>query len=147
MIKLNLGCGNKKLKGYINVDLYGSPDLKHDLNLEPYPFEHNSVDYIFCEHALEHLKEPELFWREIYRILKKEAAVKIIVPHYKSKGAYCSFGHRGFYHEDSIDSILEGSGILDASNQKGFKLISRQITRGRFLKWQKREIIWILKKL
>ena len=32
-IKLNLGCGEKRLPGYLNVDKFGTPDLKHDLEL------------------------------------------------------------------------------------------------------------------
>ena len=60
---LNLGCGDKKLPGFVNVDLFGNPDIKHDLNIAPYPFKDNSVDYIISEHCLEHLIEPELFFQ------------------------------------------------------------------------------------
>ena len=38
--KLNIGCGEFKKDGYINVDYYSvsEPDVKHDLNKFPYPF-------------------------------------------------------------------------------------------------------------
>jgi ubiquinone/menaquinone biosynthesis C-methylase UbiE len=146
-MKLNLGCGNKKVKGFVNVDLYGSPDIKHDLNKAPYPFEDNSIEYVLCEHTLEHLKEPELFWREVHRILEKGGIAKVIVPHKDSVGAYCTFGHRGFYHEDAIDCVCYKGKGLDVSVQRGFNLIEKRVTRGRFKKWQKRDIIWVVSKI
>ena len=42
-LKLNLGCGAKRLKGYVNVDKFGDPDLRLDLETFPYPWNDNSV--------------------------------------------------------------------------------------------------------
>ena len=38
--KLNLGCKDKLMKEYINIDKFETfdPDLKHDLEIFPYPF-------------------------------------------------------------------------------------------------------------
>jgi len=145
-VKVNLGCGKVVLKGFINVDFYGNNyDIKCDMNITPYPFKDNSVDFILCDHSLEHIKEQELFWEEVYRILKPGAKIMIGVPHCKNtKGAYCTFGHRAFFHEDCIDSITRNN--KDSSVKNNFKLIEKMVARGRFMKWQKREILWVVEK-
>ena len=144
-VKLNLGCGKDYRKDFINVDSDKPADVLHNLNTFPYPFKENSVDFIFASHIVEHLKDPELALKEMNRILKKGGILEIKVPHYKSKGAYCTFGHRGFYHEEAINSITN---IKDESNDlPKFKHIITKIKRGRFLKWQKREITWIVQKV
>lgn len=54
-IRLHLGCGERPVPGWINVDLAGArADLVWDLR-RPLPFAPASVDAIFHEHFLEHL--------------------------------------------------------------------------------------------
>lgn len=87
MVKLNLGCGNNKVPGYINIDKEPSvnPDVLHDLEQTPYPFESDSVEEIVAVHVLEHLgKDTETFFnimKEFYRILAPSGVMFIIVPH------------------------------------------------------------------
>lgn len=84
-MKLNLGCGQHLLPGYINVDKYGSPDLKVDLETLPWPWPDNSVDEFLLNHSLEHLgANHEVFIsiiKELYRTGRHGAEVKIVVPH------------------------------------------------------------------
>ena len=86
-VKLNLGCGSKKLDGYINIDKYDTynPDIIHDLEKFPYPFEDNSVDEILLSHVLEHIgQNPDIFnsiIKEFYRICVHGAKIDIRVPH------------------------------------------------------------------
>lgn len=69
-VKLNLGCGDKILEGFINVDVVEAragkkPDVICDLH-QLTPFEDNSADEIMAIHVVEH------FWRwEIVDILKE----------------------------------------------------------------------------
>ena len=86
-MKLNLGCGNKILEGYVNVDKfeYYQCNVVHDLEKFPYPFETDSVEEILLVHVLEHIgQDPEVFnkvVKELYRISKNQALVDITVPH------------------------------------------------------------------
>lgn len=59
MMKLNLGCGDKKHEGYVNVDLCGDPDVRCDLSVFPRPFDDDSADEVFSEHFLEHVVDFE----------------------------------------------------------------------------------------
>jgi hypothetical protein len=82
--KLNLGCGEFKKEGYINLDNspQTKPDIVHDLNLIPYPFPDNSMERVFAEHVLEHLDRPFAVMKEIHRICQPGAIVEIKVPHF-----------------------------------------------------------------
>jgi predicted SAM-dependent methyltransferase len=54
-IILDLGCGKKKRSGTIGVDYSDrhDADLVHDLNVFPYPFEDDSVDYVYMDNVLD----------------------------------------------------------------------------------------------
>ncbi|MEO5332572.1 MAG: hypothetical protein H7839_11155 [Magnetococcus sp. YQC-5] len=84
-IKLNLGCGMHPMPGFVNVDKYGDPDVKHDLTVFPWPWAANSVDQIVMHHVLEHLGETtEVYFniiKELYRICQGGARIFITVPH------------------------------------------------------------------
>jgi len=86
-MRLNLGCGNTHVDGYVNIDKEAScnPDKIEDLELFPWNFEDNSVDQIIMNHVLEHLGEASSVYlsiiKELYRICKAGAIIDIRVPH------------------------------------------------------------------
>lgn len=90
--KLNLGCGEVKKEGYVNLDRQISvkPDIIHDLNIFPYPFLDSHFDLIEAFHILEHLDRPFLAMKELHRILKPGGRLIIKVPHFS----------RGFTHAE-----------------------------------------------
>lgn len=77
LVKLNLGCGDKILPGYVNVDVAETragkrPDVLCDLH-HLAPFEDNSADEILSVHVVEH------FWRwEVVDVLKEW--VRVLKP-------------------------------------------------------------------
>lgn len=87
-LRLNLGCGAKRLEGYLNVDKYGNPEFRFDLETFPYPWQDNSVAEIEMHHVLEHLgQQTETYLKiiqELYRICQPKARINITVPHYRS---------------------------------------------------------------
>lgn len=84
MRKLNLGCGNFKKRGFVNVDwdISVQPDLAANLESFPYPFHDNTFDLIEADHVLEHLTEPFRVMKELHRITKPGGVVHIRVPHF-----------------------------------------------------------------
>lgn len=90
--KLNLGCGEFKKEGYINLDYVPSlnPDVIHNLNEFPYPFPENYFNLIEADHVLEHLENPFEVMKELHRISENEGRIIIRVPHFS----------RGFTHPE-----------------------------------------------
>jgi hypothetical protein len=86
-LRLNLGCGMKHLPGYVNVDKFGEPEVKLDLETFPWPWETSSVSEVLLVHVLEHLgHDPNVYLRimqELYRVCAPDARIKIVVPHYR----------------------------------------------------------------
>lgn len=86
-LKLNLGCGYKKMDGYVNVDRFGDsqPDLVMDLEVLPWPFPDSSVTDIYMSNIMEHIgQDPNLFLRiiqELWRVCAPGAELIIMVPH------------------------------------------------------------------
>jgi len=106
-LKINLGCGNKKIDGYVGVDKTNTSavDVIHDLNVFPYPFEENSVSEILLDNVLEHLDNPMKILEELYRICLNNAKIKIYVPYFKSNGAFTDITHKKFFSENSFNFL------------------------------------------
>jgi len=84
-LKLNLGSGQHSQPGFVNVDKFGEPDLKCDLEVFPWPWPENSVSEILLTHVLEHLgAKTDTFigiMKEMYRVCEPGAKIRIVVPH------------------------------------------------------------------
>lgn len=83
-MRLNLGCGGKKLNDYVNVDCCGDPDVYCDLSVFPWPWKDGEVDEVYSEHFLEHVQDYEKTILEIHRILKSGGLFVFKVPHFRS---------------------------------------------------------------
>ncbi|MFA6513918.1 MAG: methyltransferase domain-containing protein [Patescibacteria group bacterium] len=107
MSKLNLGCGNKKLANYVNVDNRAecTPDIVHDLNIFPYPFPDNHFSEIILDHVIEHLQDPLLVLQEIYRISAPDAEIFINCPHFS--GNWVHPGHKSAISIHLFDFLKE----------------------------------------
>jgi len=98
---IDLGCGSNKKPGFIGVDIAAGEGVDHVVNFEidPLPFEDNSIDYVFSNHSFEHICSPQNVLREIVRVCKHGAIVEIWTPYLKSNDAFL-LGHHSFYNEN-----------------------------------------------
>ena len=86
-MKLNLGCGSDHMEGWLNADKYpaANPDLVLDMERLPWPIEDDAVEEILLKHVLEHVgRDSDTFlgiMKEIYRVCRHGALVRVIVPH------------------------------------------------------------------
>jgi len=103
--KINLGCGNVKIQGFLGIDRVKTTaaDLTHDLNIMPYPLPDNSVNEIIADNILEHLDDIIAVVEELYRLCQNGAIIKINLPYYKSSGAFTDPTHKHFFTENSFE--------------------------------------------
>lgn len=77
-MKLHLGQPTKK-KGWVTIDIFGTPDIKHNLN-KGLPKLNGKVTEVCGMHVLEHLKEPKKLLKDIYKILELEGKAIFELP-------------------------------------------------------------------
>lgn len=87
LLRLNLGCGNRKMEGCVNVDFVEActPDMVVNLERTPWPWADNSVGEVFLIHVLEHLGATSdsflAIIKELWRVCSDGAIIHIVVPH------------------------------------------------------------------
>lgn len=113
--KLNFGCGNDIKKGYVNLDKSKTKgiDVVHDLDIYPWPFPSNYFDEVYGRDSIEHVRDLFLAMREIRRISRNGARVRLIVPYYHSSGAFYP-NHHYFFNIDGLKFFTEKGRSYDS---------------------------------
>jgi len=131
-MKLNLGCGNQKLKGYVNCDKIKevNPDKVVDLE-KKLPFKDNSVAEVVLTHVIEHVTNLIQLMEEIYRICKNKAIIKIRTPYFSSESAFSNITHVRYFTLTSFD-------LFDKNHIEHFHIPNVNFkTNYKKLKWRK----------
>lgn len=99
-IKLDLGCGEKKLRegfyGLDHIHLEGIDilaDLNEPLNLLP----DGCVEHLFTSHTLEHIDNFLPLMKEFHRITKPDGIIEIVVPHFSNVYGFSDPTHVRFF--------------------------------------------------
>ena len=99
LLKLDLGCGQNKRKGFIGVDKFACEgvDVVCDLNdsRQPWPWNDNSVGEVHCSHFFEHVSAliRPTFMDELWRVMAHGAKALFITPFARSYRATQDFTH------------------------------------------------------
>lgn len=112
---LNLGCGSDIRKSstikFVNLDRVKLPrvDIVHDIEKFPYPFKNNEFDAALCIMVLEHVKDVIGVMKELHRICKPGAIIKIKVPYFSCPSNYVDLTHKTLFSYYSFDMFTENS--------------------------------------
>lgn len=77
-------------------------------NNTPWPVENETIDLIVCDFVLEHIMDPDLFFEEIYRVLKPGGYLCIRTSNRWSYFALFSALVPGRYHSKVLSVVQEG---------------------------------------
>lgn len=128
--KLNLGCGETKKEGYINIDNRPEcePDILRDIT-RGLPFDDESIDEIFSSHFMEHLGGEDVFFviNECWRVLKPNGILIIIVPYIGVQEAFCDPMHKSYWSKRSAMYIT--TLFRKRYGVKPFKVIENKIVK------------------
>jgi len=106
-MKLNIGAGESKLEGYINIDCDPGrkPDLCTDIRYSVLPYDDNSVEKIIMFHTIEHIEKRfhVFILSEFNRVLKMDGRLLLSFPEFKM----CA--------ENLISNHLGDSGFWEAT--------------------------------
>jgi len=94
-MKLHLGCGDRRINGFINIDIQNSPAVDVVADIMDLPYEENTVDVIYSCCMLEHFgrnNNLKFFrntcWTDVinywHKILKPGGELYISVPDFKA---------------------------------------------------------------
>lgn len=107
-MKLNLGCGHKKMDGFINIDIIPEADVQVDLESQPLPFPDDSVDFVQASQVFEHIENFIPLMNEIHRVLKPGGVVRADMPLAGTLQAFQDPTHVRFFVPETFAYWQEG---------------------------------------
>lgn len=102
MMKLNIGCCDALMEGFINVDIAPAPGVEVADLREPWPWADNSVEFIRAYDIIEHLPDKIFTMNELWRVLSPGGRVEIAVPTTDGTGAWQDPTHVSFWNRRSF---------------------------------------------
>lgn len=140
MKRINFGAGGCRIDGWQNTD-FDYPEGPDRIDAtKPLPFADDSVDVVFSEMMVEHLR-PQQAWtflEECYRILKPCGLIRIVIPDFsmtwrlkdpdwlrvnqgvtgnngsmrdQMKSIIFAHGHQGLWNSELMRDVLEAIGF------------------------------------
>ena len=106
-LKLNLGCCDSHLKGFLNVDICEPADVIADLT-QRWPWDDSTVDQIAAWDVFEHLPNKIHTMNETHRVLKPGGRLDLFVPTTDGRGAFQDPQHVSFWTPNDLFYYVEG---------------------------------------
>jgi predicted SAM-dependent methyltransferase len=109
IVAIDIGCGRRRRPGVIGIDQFPMPSVDIVTDLERgLPFlQDSSVDLVYCDSFLEHVDNYVGLMRDIHRVCKPGALIRVNVPHFSNPYYYSDFTHRRFFGLYTFDYMVK----------------------------------------
>jgi len=107
MLNLDIGCGRRKIPGFIGIDHIPWDGVDIIASIENLPIKTAVCNKIRCYHVLEHLNHPIQAMEEAWRVLKTEGIYEIQVPHFTGMADHSDITHKRAFSSLSLDHFCE----------------------------------------
>jgi SAM-dependent methyltransferase len=127
IVRLNIGCGQKRLPDCVNLDISANvgADVVHNLDKTPWPFAADSFDEVHAYDVLEHVENVVSALEEIHRISRPGAVLHATVPHFSSANAFTDVTHRHWFGWRSFEPFDSSHQLAHYSNARFRRRYSR----------------------
>jgi SAM-dependent methyltransferase len=115
MPKLDLCCGPSKPDGYVGIDIipFKGVDYVLDLNHASIPCPSETYDEIRAHDAIEHISDGMQLMKDIWRALKPNGLVDVLVPSTDGRGAWQDMTHKSYWNINSFKYWINPAPFLD----------------------------------
>jgi hypothetical protein len=128
-VKLNLGCGNKSIEGFIGVDRYPCAAVQVLCDVaQGLPFCDNAVEAVYMDNFIEHVFDIPALMQEIVRVAKCQAPVTVITPHFSALASWRDPTHVHHLSYFSFDHFAKPS--VQHYIRGGLRVVRRKLSFG-----------------
>lgn len=131
-MNLNIGCGEKKIDGCLNVDFRKTriTDIVHDIKNIPWPFNDEEFENIYAIDIIEHMLYVVPIIDECWRVVKPGGHLYIRTTFFNTEQSYRDPTHFHYFTLESFDytdpSTLYGHNYGWYTDKK-WKILDRNI--------------------
>jgi len=130
-LRLNLGCGGKRIEGFVGVDRHPAPavDVVADVGAA-LPFADGAADEIMLDNVIEHVADIPRLMHEMHRVCRDGARIVIRTPHFTSLSSWRDPTHLHHLSYFSMDHFTREQVAHYTSAGRAFEIVSRRLSFG-----------------
>jgi SAM-dependent methyltransferase len=130
---LDVGCGRNKFPKSTGIDFAANSlaDVRHNLNIFPYPLAESRYQVILLRNVIEHLQDVVRLMEEIHRVAVPGADVLITTPHFSSLYSYQDPTHIRHLALESMDYFIEDTKHSNFYSDRRFKIAGKGLDFGK----------------
>jgi predicted SAM-dependent methyltransferase len=139
-MKLHLGCGDKRLPGFIHVDARAMPgiDVVCDLSNGLPMFRDNSTELIYWSHGLEHILRPNTkkVLSELFRVCAPGWSLRVSMPDFDC--LVDGYRENKFTYEQTVAAMFGGQEYPQNVHYQGwtFEELEKRLIEAGFIEFR-----------